>query len=1060
MLKRIVDLSLRFSGVVIALACVLIGYGIFVATHAKLDVFPEFVQPQVTVQAEAPGLAPEQVEQLVTRPIESALNGVGNLESIRSESIQGLSVITAVFKEGTDIYVARQMLAEQLASAAGELPTGVKPPKMSPLTSSTMDLLKFGLVSEKLSPMELRTFADWTVRPRLLSVPGVARISVFGGEVRQLQIQVKPERLTAFDLPVQDVLSAAREATGVRGAGFVETAAQRVVIQTEGQSLTAQQLGEVVIAQHDGRSVRLKDVANVVEAPEPKFGDALIMGKPGVLLTMSGQYGANTMEVTEAVESALDEMKPAFEAEGIQYVPRLHRPATFIENAIHNVNASLLLGAVLVAAVLFLFLLDLRTAFISFTAIPLSLLTAIIVLDHFGVTINTMTLGGLAVAIGVVVDDAIIDVENILRRLREQSAGRTRSPLRAADEGQDSNSKQRAQSDAPYRELFRVVLDASLEVRSAVVYASFIVALVFLPVLTMTGLQGRFFAPLGTAFILAILASLAVALTVTPALCFALLSRTKPHEEPRYLARLKAIHRRMLEKVSQKPVAILAVVLILFAGALATLPFFGGEFLPSFREGHFVLQISTVPGTSLPEMLRLGGRIAQELLKNPHIKTVEQQIGRAEMGEDTWGPHRSEFHVELNKLSGEEEEATQEEIRAALEKFPGIQFEVLTFLGDRIGETISGETAQVVVSVFGDDLDQLDQKAREIAQILPTVPGAADVQVKSPPGAPRVAVRLRRDRLMQFGFRPVEILEAIQTAYQGTIVAQIYEGNKVFDASVILEPASRQEPEGVGALLVRNTQGLRLPLRELADVYPTSGRYAILHDGARRRQTVTCNTAGRDVESFVAEAKKQIAAKVKFPAGVYPVYTGAAEEQAQARRELLLHSGIAAVGIVILLAIVFRNGRNLLLVLANLPFALVGGVLAIFLLGGRSLSLGTLVGFVTLFGITMRNSIMMISHFEHLVREEGMGWGLEAALRGATERLVPILMTALVTALGLLPLAIGSGAAGREIEGPMAIVILGGLLTSTALNLLVLPTLTLRYGWFSKDSDDSSPTLL
>src|SRR5437016_11983043 len=425
MLKRIVELSLRFRGVVIALACVLVGYGIFVATHAKLDVFPEFVQPQVTVQAEAPGLAPEQVEQLVTRPIESALNGVGNLESIRSESIQGLSVITAVFKEGTDIYVARQMLAEQLASAAGELPVGVKPPKMSPLTSSTMDLLKFGLLSEKLSPMELRTFVDWTVRPRLLSVPGVARISVFGGEVRQLQIQVRPERLIAFDLSVQDVLSAAREATGVRGAGFIENAAQRIVIQTEGQSLTAQLLGEVVITQHDGRSVRLKDVANIVDAPEPKFGDALIMGKPGILMTMSGQYGANTMEVTEAVERAWDEMKPSFEAEGIQYVPGLHRPATFIENAIRNMKSSLLLGAVLVAIVLFLFLLDLRTALISFTAIPLSLLAAIIVLDRFGATLNTMTLGGLAVAIGVVVDDAIIDVENILRRLRAHSAKRT-----------------------------------------------------------------------------------------------------------------------------------------------------------------------------------------------------------------------------------------------------------------------------------------------------------------------------------------------------------------------------------------------------------------------------------------------------------------------------------------------------------------------------------------------------------------------------------------------------------------------------------------------------------
>src|SRR6266542_3776280 len=446
MLNRIVQSSLRFRAVVIALACVLVGYGVFVAAQAKLDVFPEFVQPQVTVQAEAPGLAPEQVEVLVTRPIESELNGVGHLQSIRSESIQGLSVITAVFEEATDIYVARQMLAERLAALGGKLPRGVKSPKMSALTSSTMDLLKFGLLSDKLSPMALRTFADWTVRPRLLAVAGVAKVTVFGGEVRQLQVQVKPERLIAFGLSIQDVLIASREATGVRGAGFIETAAQRIVIQTEGQSLTTQLLGEVVITQHEGRSVRLKDVANIVDAAEPKFGDALIMGKPGILMTMSGQYGANTMEVTEAVERALDEMKASFGAEGIQYVPGLHRPATFIENAIRNMKSSLLLGAVLVAIVLFLFLLDLRTALISFTAIPLSLLTAIIVLDRFGATLNTMTLGGLAVALGVVVDDAIIDVENILRRLREYPARQGNPPPTPPQEGSQSA---RAQEQFP-----------------------------------------------------------------------------------------------------------------------------------------------------------------------------------------------------------------------------------------------------------------------------------------------------------------------------------------------------------------------------------------------------------------------------------------------------------------------------------------------------------------------------------------------------------------------------------------------------------------------------------
>jgi CzcA family heavy metal efflux pump len=1034
MLKRLVELSLGSRGVVITLAVGFICYGLFVTTHAKLDVFPEFVQPQATVQTEAPGLAPEQVEALVTRPVENALNGAGDLDSIRSESIQGLSVVTAIFKEGTDIHIARQMLTERLAQLGGELPAGVTSPKMEPLTSSTMDLLKFGLTSEKISPMALRTFADWTVRPRLLSVPGVAATKVFGGEVRQMQIQIKPDRLLAFGISVQDVSTAASAATGVRGAGFVETPAQRLVLQTEGQSLTAEQMGEVVVTQRDGRSIRLKDVANVIEGAEPKFGDAIINGKPGVLMTTVSQYGANTMEVTRGVEAALEALRPAFESEGIQYTPALHRPATFIEIALRNMKTSLLLGAALVAIVLFLFLLDLRTALISFTAIPLSLLAAVVVLDHFGVTLNTMTLGGLAAVLGVVVDDAIITVENILRRLRENL---TLTPPRA---------------------LFNVVLDATLEVRNSVVHATFVVAMVFVPVLTMTGLQGRFFSPLGVAFILANLASLLVALTVTPALCFALLSRSKPHEEPVYLRKLKSFHRRALEKISNRPKTIVAVALVLFIGALATLPFFGGEFLPDFREGHFVVGLTMAPGTSLTEMKRLGTEISEELLKIQQIKSVEEQIGRAEGGEDTWGTHRGEMHVELKPTAGVDQGKVQNAIRDALKAFPGVQTEVLTFLGDRIGETIAGETAQVVVNIYGDDLDVLDEKANEVAAALTKVPGAADVQVSAPPGSPRVMIKLRRDRLTQFGFRPLEVLEAVRTAYQGDIVAQTYEGAKVFDVAVILEPSARQQPEAIGDLLISNAQGARLPLKQLAEVFLTTGRYAILHDGARRRQTITCNPAGRDVASFVADAQKKIAAQVKFPAGVYAEFSGAAQEQKQAQTELLLHSLAATAGIILLLAIVFRKASHLLLVLANLPFALVGGVLAIFLVGyfgdeGRgSLSLGTMVGFVTLFGITMRNSIMMISHFEHLVNEEKLPWGIETALRGATERLIPILMTALVTALGLLPLALGSGEAGREIEGPMAIVILGGLVTSTALNLLVLPTLALRFGRFSGSS--------
>jgi Cu/Ag efflux pump CusA len=527
-------------------------------------------------------------------------------------------------------------------------------------------------------------------------------------------------------------------------------------------------------------------------------------------------------------------------------------------------------------------------------------------------------------------------------------------------------------------------------------------------------------------------------------------------DEPRLQHWLKTGYRGLLGFIARWPRAIMTAVAIICLLAATRLQFFAGAFLPDFREGHFVLQVFAAPGTSLPEMLRLGTRISQALLADSnHIATVEQQVGRAELGEDPWGPHRSEFHVDLQPMSGAEEAKMADQVRGILAQFPGIQFEVLTFLGDRIGETLTGETSPIVVNIFGDDLDVLDVKAKEVANLLKTVPGQADVQVKSPPGTPRIAVRLQSDRLTQLGFRPVEVLEAIETSYQGTVVAQTHRGNQVADVAVILDEAYRRNPESIGALQLRSPQGLLMPLRELAEIYPTSGRFSILHEGARRRQTVTCATTGRDVSSFVEEARQQVAAKVRFPAGTYSVFSGAAEAKQQAQRELLLHSAIGAVGILLLLTIVFHNWRNLLLLLANVPFALVGGVLAVWFTSvshpdESSLTIGSLVGFVTLFGITMRNSIMMISHFEHLVTEEGMTWGPEAAIRGAGERLMPILMTATVTSLALLPLALGTGEAGREIEGPMAIVILGGLATSTALNLLVLPTLALRYGRFGR----------
>jgi CzcA family heavy metal efflux pump len=737
------------------------------------------------------------------------------------------------------------------------------------------------------------------------------------------------------------------------------------------------------------------------------------------------------MEITYAVEDVLDEMKPQLDTQGITIYPRLHRPATFIETALLHMNRSLFLGAILVVAVLFLFLFNFRTAFVTITAIPLSLLTAVIVLQWFGITLNTITLGGLAIAIGEVVDDAIIDVENIFRRLKEnRAAGRPRA-------------------------VFDVVLDASIEVRSAVVYATFVVVLVFVPVLTMSGLQGRMFAPLGLAYVLAILASLLVALTVTPALSLAMLPKAADRQsrDPLIIRGLKWVYQRIMAAVILNPRPVVGASLALVLVTVGMLGSFGGEFLPEFREGHFVVQVNAIPGTSLPEMMRMGRLMTEDLFKNvtvngePVIDTIEQQAGRAELGEDPWGPHRSELHIELKPdIPGADQADVQKQIRQTMERYPGITSEVLTFLGDRISETITGETAAVVVNLYGDDLDMLDLKAQEVARVITGVPGAVDVRVASPPGAPQVVAQLRPDRLKLFGFQPIDVLDAIQTAYQGTTVAECYEGNRVYEVVVVLDESARRDPEALGSLLVRNAAGTTVQLEKVAEIFPRTGRYMVLHDGARRRQAVTCNVQGRDLAAFVAEAKQKVA-QIRFPQGVYPLFAGEAEQRIAARNEILVHSSLAGLGIVLLLATVFQRWQNLMLVLANLPFAFVGGVLAVHFTGA-SMSIGSIVGFVTLFGITMRNSVMMISHFEHLVHHEDMTWGINAAIRGASERVVPVVMTALVTGLGLLPIALGTGEVGREIEGPMAVVILGGLVTSTLLNLLVLPTLALQFGRF------------
>ncbi len=1028
MLTSLVRTAIRLRGVVIALSCLLAGYGFYVLFQSRLDVFPEFAPPLAIVHTQAPGLSSEQVETLVTQPIENSLGGTLGLQTMQSKSLQALSVVSLTFDAGTDIYRARQLVAERLGNVAGALPPGVKPPALLPLTSSTGVAMVIGLTSREQPSMVLRDAAQWTVKPRLLGVPGVADVIIFGGDVRQFQIEVDPQKLLAYGLQVSDVLEAARRSTGVRGGGYVESANQRIVVHSEGQITSVEELAQAVVAERGGVSVHLGDIARVAIGAAPAVGGASIGDQPGLMIVIESQYGADPMLVTESVERVLSGLKPALDVQHIVLHPDIFRPADFITASIDHLRTALLMGGAIVVAVLFLFLLDVRTAFISATAIPLSLLTAVVVLHHLGVSLNTMTLGGLAIALGEVVDDAIVDVENIFRRLRENQALPTPS--------------------APAR----VVLKASVEVRGAVVFATFIVALIFLPVLTLSGVAGKLFAPLGIAYIFAILASLGVALTLTPALAYILLTRRPLQEkEPRLIGALKARYGLVLMGVERRPKVLIAVLGILCMLALAIIPFFSTSFIPDLKEGHYTVHMATAPGTSLTESMRIGREVSVALAKIPGVRLVAQRAGRAEDVVDPVGVNISEFEVALKPMSGAEQERARSEIITTLARFPGLTTSANTFLKERIDETISGYTAPVVVNVFGDDLDVLDGKAQEIAQVLGGIPGAIGVAVQSPPGTPQMVVRLRAQQLSRFGFRSVDVLEAIQTAFEGVTVAQVFRGTRAYVITVRLGAGAHGDPAGVGALLLRNPQGLVMPLRELADIRQSDGRYQIQHRGGQRLQTVTTSVTGRAVGDFVKVAQAQIASKVAFPRGTYAVFAGEAQAQAQSRHDLLVNTGIAAVAIVLLLFVALRSTRGLMLVLVNLPFALVGGVLTVLLTGG-TLPLGSLVGFVTLFGITLRNSIMLVSHYEHLVHSEGMMWGLEAARRGASERLIPILMTALVTALGLLPLALSSAEPGNEIEGPMAIVILGGLVTSTVLNLLTLPVLAARFGRFNKKS--------
>jgi len=1016
MLATVVRASLASPRIVTALSLLIALLGIGALLTARLDVFPDFAPPHVLVQVEAPGLDATQAEALVTRPIEELLAGAENVDVVRSTSSQGLAAIRVVFGRGSDPYLQRQVISERLTEAGALLPAGVGPPRLSPLSSSMEYLLHFGFTSDRLSPIELRDLIRWTIRPQILSVPGIAQAQIFGGDSRERQLWIDPVKLNAAGLTLDEVAEAAHNSAQTSGGGYLETAAQRLVLQMQPPADSIAALAQTVVTVRGGAPVRIGDVAEVRDGAAPRFGDAMIGGHPGILVETSTQYGANTLDVTRALEQRLQILAPQLAARGVQYHPALLRPASFIESAIAKLRNSLAIGAVLVVVLLMLTLRDWRGALISFGAIPVSLLATVWVLGLGGLSLNTMSLGGLVVALGVVVDDAVIDVENITRRHRAAGAG---ANLRA------------------------LLLEASLEVRRPVFYATAAVAVAFLPIVMLSGLQGAFFRPLATAFLLAVGLSLLVAMSATPALCALLMRQHQPREEPAWLQQAKHWQRSAITWLAPKAKPVLAAIVLTGAAGLALLPVLGARLLPDFRENYLIAHAALRPGVSLLETSRVGERIASRLAAIEGVRSVAEQIGRAENGQDPDAPNKSEFEIQLDPSRALTTGELDTRVREVFAQFPNQLVEIYSVLAERIGETLSGEVAPFFVSVFGTDLDRNDQVAEEIAALLRQWPESGTVRLAVPPRQPELRLQLRPERLSLYGLQPADVFGTLNAAYHGTGVAQLNASDR--SVPVVLRMAEGgATPQEVSELRVRGRNGALVPLSAVAELSTVSARSVVEHEDGLRRQVVVASPRVADQAGYARRARAAISAHIRLPAGVYLRYGGTAPAQAAAARELLWHAGAALVLIVLLLALAFGRSRHVLLVLAALPSTLIGGVIAVALSGG-TLSLGAMVGFVALFGIAARNTILLISHYEHLISVEGQPWSLATALRGAQERLTPVLLTALLTALALLPVALQSHQPGHEIEGPMAVVILGGLVSSTLVGLVLVPPLAARW---------------
>ena len=1031
MLSSLISNSVRLRVVVIALSIVLLIVGSRSVQRAPLDVFPEFAPPLVEIQTEAPGLSTNEVESLVTVPVENALNGLPNVKTVRSKSVLGLSQVVVILEDGTDPLRIRPLVQERVTEAARQLPTVARPPVILQPLSSTSRVLKIGIWSKKLSQRDLTEIVMWTVRPKLMSVPGVANVAVWGQRDKQLQVLIDPDRLRSNSVTLDMVTRATADAVALDAGGFIDTPNQRMAIRHVSPIRDPYDLARAVVDFRGGAAVPLGKVTDIAIDSPPPIGDAVINDVPGLLLIVEKQPQANTLELTRKVEAAIEQLKPGLH--DVEIDPTIFRPATFIERALDNLKKALLFGCGLVALILVLFLFDWRTAVISLTAIPLSLVAALLAFSYSGATINTMVLAGLVIALGEVVDDAIIDVENISRRLRQ--ADGTRSP-------------------------FQIVLGASLEVRSAVVYASLIVVLVFVPVFFLDGLSGSFFRPLATAYVIAILASLVVALTVTPALSYMLLTgrinsagvNPAARWEPPLTRLLKGIYRKLLPPLVARPWACLIALVAAFALTAFAANRLGQEFLPNFQETDFLMHFVEKPGTSIEAMNRVTTRASQDLrkLEDEHgrklVRNFGSHIGRAEVADEPVGPNFTELWISIDPDA--DYGPTVKRVEEIVYGFPGLYRDLLTYLRERIKEVLTGASATIVVRLFGPDHDVLRAKAKEVEAAMKDIPGVANLKVEPQVLVAQVEVRLRPDDARKYGLTAGHVRRASTTLLKGTKVGEVFDGQKKFDVVVWGVPRLRSNLAAVRALEIDTPLGTQVRLGDVADVVIVGAPNEIKRENASRRIDVTCNVSGRDLGEVAREVEEKVKA-IPFEREYHPEFLGEYAARQESTRKLYALAALSLVGIVLLLYVDFGAWRPTWLVALTIPFALVGGVLAVFFTSGV-VSLGSLVGFVTVLGIAARNGIMLVSHFRHLELEEGMPFGIDLVLRGAEERLAPILMTAFATGLALLPLAISGNKPGQEIEYPLAVVILGGLVTSTLLNVFLLPPLYAKFGRSAK----------